>query len=76
MRTVKLKSLVGPVSLTVRPEIDTPVGPRHTRYDLVFNFDNDFKCVAPADWWEKVVDMEFGSEPIKYRQAFRVLATE
>jgi hypothetical protein len=73
METVTLKSTVGPVSLTYRPD-------SYTKAVYDFNFDNDFTVTVPKSWWEAVeasgsLDNRDGTR-LAYRNAFRVLSNQ
>jgi hypothetical protein len=73
METVTLKSQVGPVCLTSRPD-------PYTKEVYDFNFDNDFMVTVPKSWWETVeagesLDRRDGTR-LAYRNAFRVISNQ
>jgi len=73
METVTLKSQVGPVHLTHRPDTYSKV-----EYDWCF--ENDFTLTVPKSWWESVeaggtLDARDGTK-LAYRNAFRVISNQ
>jgi hypothetical protein len=63
MSDVKLKSRVGPVTLTIRQG--------YTKREAVFDFDNDCRSSVPRDWWERTRDELFDRDANwRYREAF------
>lgn len=71
METVTLKSKVGPVSLTHRPDT-------YTKEVYDFSFDNDFTVTVPKSWWEAVEDSAYldsrEGTRLAYRNAFRLIS--
>ena len=73
METVTLKSLIGPVHLTHRPD-------PYSKAEYDFSFDNDFRVTVPKYWWEAVestgsLDRRDGTK-LAYRNAFRVISNQ
>jgi hypothetical protein len=72
METVTLKSQVGPVHLTYRPD-------PYSKAEYDFNFDNNFMVTVPKSWWEAnegaTLDSNEGTS-LAYRNAFRVISNQ
>lgn len=72
METVTLKSMIGPVILTSRPD-------PYTKNVYDWNFDNNFIVTVPKSWWgdheEAYLDHRDGTR-LRYNRAFHIISNQ
>lgn len=68
---MRLKSKVGPTSITIRKMVKHDRGVEYSKLPVRFSIDNSCIADVPPDWWEEVRDEYFDrSRSWKYRDVF------